>query len=241
MFGNRKQRAGHAASPQRRGGSGRGLTQSKIREMRRSHRQSRHRRQQFILFAAGIALVLVGVAAVTVGPSVASMVTNGGVGVHTGGHIPVDEDDGRAHIGFGDPHAGYSVTPATSGPHYLMANVPNLGVSAPANWGEYEIALPDEVLIHNLEHGGIGLHYDCPSGCPDIVAGLQDVIPEGNPSQFILSPYPGLKETTGSRIAITAWRHHLYLDEVDAAEIDKFIGEYQDRAPESIKGNQFQH
>jgi hypothetical protein len=42
-----------------------------------------------------------------------------------------------------------------------------------------------------------------------------------------------------SKIAITAWRHHIYLDEVDVEEILKFIDEYQDRAPEQVYQNQY--
>nr|MBC8452962.1 DUF3105 domain-containing protein [Chloroflexota bacterium] len=56
-----------------------------------------------------------------------------------------------------------------------------------------------------------------------------------NPSQYIMSPYPGLP----SKIAITSWRHHLYLDEVDVEEIRRFIDEYQNRAPESLQQNQY--
>ncbi len=43
----------------------------------------------------------------------------------------------------------------------------------------------------------------------------------------------------GSKIAITAWRHILYLDEFDEAQIAEFIDEYLDRAPESVPGNSF--
>jgi hypothetical protein len=50
-----------------------------------------------------------------------------------------------------------------------------------------------------------------------------------------MSPYPGLP----SKIAITSWRHHIYLDEVDVDEIRKFIDEYQDRAPEQVYQNQY--
>ncbi|MAZ14564.1 MAG: hypothetical protein CL754_05440, partial [Chloroflexi bacterium] len=77
-------------------------------------------------------------------------------------------------------------------------------------------------------------HYDCEGGCAEIVQALDDIIPRNN-SQFILSPYVNMP----SKIAITAWRHHLYLDEVDEDLIRQFIDEYQDRAPESVPGNQY--
>ena len=155
-------------------------------------------------------------------------------GVNTGGHIELDPDDGREHIDDNAPYSGtYSVVPATSGPHWAGATT-SVGIPSPARWGRYQGVLPDEVLVHNLEHGGIGFHYDCETECPEIVKALDDILPN-DPSQFIMSPYSGLP----SRIAITAWRHHLYLDEVDVEAIIRFINEYQDRAPESFKQNQY--
>jgi len=146
------------------------------------------------------------------------------------GDNQLDPDDGREHIDTDATYSGtYSVVPATSGPHWAGPMTP-AGVPSPARWGRYESALPDEVLIHNLEHGGIGLHYDCVGGCDEIVNALDDILPS-NPSQYIMSPYPGLP----SKIAITAWRRHLYLDEVDVREIIRFIEENQDNAPESFK------
>ena len=134
---------------------------------------------------------------------------------------------------FEEAHAGYSTLPATSGPHWGARETP-AGVPAPARWGIYEQFLPDEVLLHNLEHGGIGIHYNCPDGCEDLVNDLEGLI-GGNPTQFIMSPYPGMD----SKIAITGWRHHLFLDELDVDQILDFIDAYQDRAPESVPGNLF--
>ena len=105
---------------------------------------------------------------------------------------------------------------------------------SPARWGIYEEFLPDEVLIQNLEYGGVGFHYDCPDACPEDVQALLDLIP-AIPSQYIMSPYPGMP----SKFVITAWRHHLYLDEVDEDAILEFVEEYKDRAPESVAGNSF--
>ena len=129
---------------------------------------------------------------------------------------------------------GYGVLPAGWSWRVGGSAVPPAGVPAPARWGVYDTPLPDEVLIHNLEHGGIGLHYDCPDGCDELVQQLEDFLPR-NKSQFILSPYSGME----TRLAITAWRHHLYLDEFDEERVQEFVDAYQDRAPESVPGNSF--
>ena len=180
----------------------------------------------------GIAFALVFISALVLSPNLTPRSGGGLRGVNTGGHIELDVDDGAVHIpGNAYNVGGYSVVPATSGPHWAGPTTP-AGFPAPARWGQYEQALPNEVLLHNLEHGGIGLHYDCEVPCPEIVQALDDIIPR-NPSQFILSPYVNMP----GKIAVTAWRHHLYLDEVDEEEIRKFIDEYQDRAPESVPTN----
>ena len=39
--------------------------------------------------------------------------------------------------------------------------MPGVGVTSPAPWGKYDTQLPNEILVANLLHGGIGIHYDC--------------------------------------------------------------------------------
>ncbi len=158
------------------------------------------------------------------------------VPTRAGGQEVHDPDGGGVHIQVGSAHAAYRSTPATSGPHWSTRPTSAAPSGAPARWGTYTEVLPDEVLVHNLEHGGIGLHYDCPSGCPDIVTALQKIVPS-NPSLFVLSPYRGIPAPY--TVAITAWRYHLFLESVDLAIIAKFIDEHQDNAPESVPGNMF--
>ena len=211
--------------------SRRGMTKGQIREERRIRSRARSRRKRTLIGFAGLLFAIVFIAALVVPQNVPS---NNIQGINTGGHIALDPDDGRDHIENNVDRGGpYSVVPATSGPHWFGPNT-GAGVPAPARWGRYTEVLPDEVLIHNLEHGGIGFHYDCEDGCPEIVKALDNLIPR-NPSMYIMSPYPGMP----SKIAITAWRHHLYLDEVDEEQIRRFIEEYQNRAPESVPGNSF--
>ena len=61
---------------------------------------------------------------------------------------------------------------------------------------------------------------------------LRDVVPVTQ-QLFVMSPYPGLP----SKIAVTSWRHVMYLDEVDVARIREFEEAYKDRAPETIFTN----
>ena len=151
-------------------------------------------------------------------------------GLNREGPVALAPDDGREIISVGAEHAPYSTVPATSGPHWSEnSGVEGAPRGAPVPWGVYEEALPDEVLVANLKWGGIGLHYDCPDGCLETVAALHDVVP-ANQLLFVMSPYPGLP----SRIAVTAWRHVMYLDEVDVERIREFEDQYKDRAPETV-------
>src|SRR5256886_15074946 len=65
-------------------------------------------------------------------------------------------DEGRNHI---DPSTTptYKFYPPASGPHYSAQGI------APVDW-QTIATLQEGQYIHNLEHGGIAILYDCPSG-----------------------------------------------------------------------------
>ena len=192
-----------------------------------------------VYMTGGSMLAVVFILSLTIGPGLVNNRDTTGGNLNTGGPVPVDPNDGAQHIAPGTSGSGYSVTPATSGPHWFAEDVLTLGngrsVNAPADWGKYDYPLPNEVLVHNLEHGGIGFHYDpelCGDTCDELVAQFDEVRPR---TQYIISPYSGLEK----KIAITAWRHHLFLDEFDRAQVEEFIDEYLDQAPESVPFNSF--
>ena len=134
-------------------------------------------------------------------------------------------DQDRDHVELGQRHPEYNSLPATSGWHFGQPY-------GPADWDVYEEALPDEVLLHNLEHGGIGVQYDCPAGCDELVAKLHGfvtrVLNEGG--KVIMSPYPGLD----TRIALTAWTFLDGFDDFNEALIAAFISAHESslNAPE---------
>ncbi len=214
----------------------RGMTRSQIRNERRRRSDSRKRRKRTIYISGGTVLAVIFILSLTLGPGLARNIQSNDANttentLNTGGPVPLDPDDGREVISTDATGVGYSTKPATSGQHWLGAETP-AGTSAPARWGAYDIALPDEVLVKNLENGGIGLHYNCPEGCDDVIAALKEVAPA---TQYIISPYPDMS----SKITITAWRHHLNLDTFDRAAIADFINAYLDRAPDSVTYDQF--
>jgi hypothetical protein len=98
------------------------------------------------------------------------------------------------------PASDYNSSPPSSGPHC-------------GTWGQYTVyadpALPACNFLHNLEHGAIVLLYNCPSGCPEIVQQLAQVIQDApaDPDcgsagkRLLLTPYAEMDAT----IAAAAW------------------------------------
>ncbi|MFZ5875843.1 MAG: DUF3105 domain-containing protein [Nitrospirota bacterium] len=122
---------------------------------------------------------------------------------------------GNVHLQSpGSPHAPYHSTPPTSGPH-----VPWL-----ARWGMHRIPIPWEVQVHNLEDGGVIIHYRCDQPCPDTVAALERIV-AAYPTQVIAAPEPRL----ASAFAVTAWERLIQLDRFNEVEIRQFIDAYRGR------------
>lgn len=135
------------------------------------------------------------------------------------------QEQSRDHISPGQTHPAYSSVPATSGWHYAAP-------LAPARWGVHAQPLPDEVLVHNLEHGGIGVHYNCPNGCEDLVRQLAAIVNQSvnDGKKVIMSPYPGMD----TAVALTAWTFIDSLDEFDERRVRDFISAHESssNAPE---------
>ena len=216
--------------------SRRGMSRGAIRAERRARSEGRKRRKRMLWYVLAVVLSAAFIASLLVPGGLRSAARNRVTSpINTGGPVPIQPDDGRQHLVAGEHWSGkYSTRPATSGPHWQTVPTSAAPDGAPARWGAYDHVLPDEVLIHNLEHGGIGLHYNCPDGCPELAKQLTGIAGP-NPALLIVSPYPNMDH----KIAITSWRHVLYLDEFDEAKVRAFVDAYQDRAPESAPQNQF--
>jgi hypothetical protein len=131
--------------------------------------------------------------------------------------------DGRTHIDEGAPGGPYSSTPAASGPHW----------SEPVPWGVYPNPIPQEPVIHNLEHGGVVIWYQADQVDPTQVAELAEYTREWNASErykVIVAPWAGTD--FGAPMAMVAWTWLLYLDEIDTELMDRFIDQHYGDAPE---------
>jgi len=84
------------------------------------------------------------------------------------------------------------------------------------------IPIPWQVQVHNLEDGGVIIHYRCDEPCPDVVSGLDQLV-ASYPRQVIAAPEPRLS----SKFALTAWGRLETLDYLDEPLMRRFIDTYR--------------
>lgn len=122
----------------------------------------------------------------------------------------------------------YNSIPPTSGPHYS-----NL-----AAWQSYSTPQRYEVLLHNLEDGGVIVYYQCADACPETVQQLGEIVDPYRRAgrKVILTPnQPGwqvnnsqpLHQDMGAPIAVVTWQRLLKLNTVDGQKIRAFIDRYE--------------
>ena len=134
----------------------------------------------------------------------------------------------RDHIERGQAHAAYNSDPPSSGPHYNDSG-------APAQWGVYAEEVPDEVFIHNEEHGGVIVTYNPNLLSADQVKKLQALFAPPysdknfKPNRAVVTPRS--KDT--KPIELAAWTYTLSLDSFDQAKIEKFYLQRVNHAPEA--------
>lgn len=132
-----------------------------------------------------------------------------------GAEVP---DQGALHIGIGQEHEPYNSNPPTSGSHY----------GEPAKWGIYDQPLPDEQLIHNLEHGGIWISYR-DSANQELLNQLRDIADDYS-VKVIMTP----RAQNDSAIALAAWARLLKLQSFDEKQIRGFIKAFINKGPEQV-------
>jgi Protein of unknown function (DUF3105) len=123
------------------------------------------------------------------------------------------------------PHGPYNSNPPTSGWHYGGGTAP---------WGVQTQPIADELSVHNLEHGGVVIHYrqGLDQATVDQLTTLARELQQQSPC-IVLVPRPADKMTE-SPIAVTAWTWLLRLDSFDADKIRAFFRAHVDQGPEKV-------
>ena len=216
-------------------------TQRELKALRQQQREEaaarqRARDRRSLIIIGGI----LGTAAVAI--LVVALALNHAAQVSTRNRLPFQTvsgtvgdpvaDEGRTHV---DPSTvpTYKFYPPASGPHYSAQGV------APVDWQTID-TLQEGQYIHNLEHGGIAILYNCPSGtdCTTLKNSLENYVrnlapaePTYNEVKFVLSPY---SKGMTKRVALVAWDYIEFLDGYDQAEITRFYENHVNHGPEQI-------
>lgn len=164
------------------------LVEKRARKEERAARKKRGRDWTPIVYASTIVtLVLGALVFMTYLGSHVPKAINPAVGAQqqVGEHVQMEQAN---HIPAGT-QARYLTDPPTSGQHY------NVRGEAPLTWGFYARPFPPEDWVHNLEHGGVVILYDCPQpqstgraklietdlSCPESQSPVQNFISEPAP------------------------------------------------------------
>ena len=113
-------------------------------------------------------------------------------GDHVEGAVPFCQDT-TTQLNAQGKVTCYHSNPPTSGPHSPTS----------VQWGIYSDPVPKEQLLHNMEHGGVIIWYNC-TDCDQLVSQIRQVA-EGylkDGRELVMTPYPGMEPNT---IALTAW------------------------------------
>jgi hypothetical protein len=173
----------------------------------------------------------------------------------TGGAVPdAGSDSGEGDEGGGDAEAGpdcetavvayplvpgvhvpicsaiaYTSNPPTSGPHYPIW----------AAYQTYTTPVPRGFYVHDEEHGGVVILYDCPSGCDTDLAALAAFLdaraadPECTPpvrSRIVVTPDPLIP----TRFAAASWGYALTSQCFDLGALASFIADHYGQGPEDF-------
>ena len=191
------------------------LTPTQARAARREKRKRRRRLKRGLVFIGIATIAFVFIASLFAGSVPISI--GGPSGDTEFGEI-LPEQPYSPHIRPGEEHPPYNSVPASSGWH----------LDDPARWGVYDRFIPDETLVHNLEHGGVRIHYDCPDGCPELVNQLAAIARQA--AEVVMSPYPDMD----NKIALVSWRVIDKFDDFDEQRVTDFVNAHMNspRAPE---------
>jgi len=197
----------------------RGKNRPSRTQVRAARRSRRDRRRRFLRVGAGVVVGAVAfsfIVSLFIG-GLPLQDLFGGRDAPDGPGIRIEEQ-GTVHITLGEEHASYNSAPATSGWHLAQP-------LAPARWGVHDDPLADEVLLHNLEHGYVNVHYNCPEGCDELITQLTGVVTKatGRGGKVILSPYPEMD----TAIALTAWTFLDAFEVFDEARVTEFISAHE--------------
>ncbi len=124
---------------------------------------------------------------------------------------------GREHISVGASHPAYNSNPPTSGSHYAQSD----------DWGVHQQELPDEQLLHNLEHGGIWISY---RDVDQKTKSDLEAMGRRYSGRVVITPRPA----NDAKIVLASWGRLEKLESFDETRIVDFIKANKNKSPEPL-------
>ena len=192
-------------------------------ERRRAEERKAALKRNILTIGTAIVVAVVVVAAIIMQRESGEGVA-GNVGVSPGEanceDIEEPKEQEADHIEVGTPHAPYSSSPPTSGPHYEITG-PTEFFTEPQQ---------TETFVHNLEHGEIVIWYS-PDADSETLENIQD-IQRQEPAATAAIPYNDIEAP--HQFVLTAWGASQHCEKVSQEVVDDFRREYQGMGPEKI-------
>lgn len=132
-------------------------------------------------------------------------------------------DNGREHLALGETINYADGVPPTSGKH-----------GNPLGWGEYPNPVPDENVIHDMEHGGIYISYNPEKVSDEDIASIRALFfePYSNaefaPTKVILAP----RLENAYPIVFSSWNRNQIFEEFDELAMMEYYLTNVNKSPE---------
>lgn len=163
-----------------------------------------------------------------VGCSSSDSPTSVSVGACTG-MLSTVADGGGQHVEIGTD-VEWESNPPASGPHYPYW----------ARWDREYKELDRRYWLHNVEHGGIVLAYNCPEGCDDVLEAFRARMRERIVDSACSAPiYNRMIITSDAKlppdvkVAAVAWNVY-YTDSCVDPYLETFVAQRYNQAPEDF-------
>ncbi len=111
----------------------------------------------------------------------------------------------------------YEMSPPVEGTH----------ATSPAACGVHGTAIPNENLVHSLEHGAVGLMFS-PDASPDDITALEDLALEFD-ENVLSAPFSGME----SPFSVISWGERMDLAELDVDAMREYIDVFAGKGPEA--------
>jgi hypothetical protein len=112
----------------------------------------------------------------------------------------------------------YETDPPTHGPH----------ASTPAACGVHAESIPNENMVHALEHGTVGIFYK-PSLPRADIRTIESIVRDYD-GRVLSAPYEGMP----SDIAVVSWGEMMRLNALDERAMRAYIAAFRGRGPEDV-------